>query len=46
MMFFYFLKIIFEISISKRCKTHKKIIFNKKIIILKRGLHRHSQTIF
>jgi len=29
--FFYFLKIIFKISILKKFKTHKKLIFNKKI---------------
>ena len=32
MIFFYFLKIIFKISASKRFKTHKKKFFNKKII--------------
>jgi len=30
MIFFNFFKIIFEISASKRSKTHKKLIFNKK----------------
>jgi len=30
MMFFYFFKIIFEISVSKRFKTYKKINFSKK----------------
>jgi hypothetical protein len=29
MMFFYFLKIIFETSASKQSKTHKKLFFNK-----------------
>jgi hypothetical protein len=30
--FFIFKKIIFEISASKQFKTHKKLIFNKKLI--------------
>ena len=41
--FFYFLKIIFEISTSKRSKTYKKkLIFYKKKIknFWERGLHR------
>jgi len=45
--FFYFLKIIFEISTSKRSKTYKKNLFlakNKIIwIFLKHGLHRVSK---
>jgi len=40
--FFYFLKIIFEISVSKRSKSYKKKLFlAKKIkILIERGLHR------
>ena len=40
--FFYFLKIIFEISMLKRFKTYiKKLIFCKnKIKFWERGLHR------
>ena len=30
MMYFYFLKIIFKINISKQFKKYKKLIFNKK----------------
>jgi len=38
MIFFYFLKIIFEISALKRSKTYKKLIFNKKNLnFLKHG---------
>jgi hypothetical protein len=42
--FFLFLKIIFEISVSKRSKTYKKLIFSKKnLIFWKCGLTRVSK---
>jgi hypothetical protein len=43
--FFIFLKIIFEISASKWFKTHKKLIFNKKIIFLRTRFALRSQTV-
>jgi hypothetical protein len=30
---FYFLKIIFDISVSKQSKTYKKLIFSKNIFL-------------
>jgi hypothetical protein len=43
--FFYFLKIIFEISTSKRSKTKKKLNFcKKKLIFLKTRFAPRSQT--
>jgi len=44
--FFYFLKIIFEISTSKRFKTHKKLIFSNFFLILEEhDLHRFRNRI-
>jgi hypothetical protein len=41
--FFYFLKIIFDISISKRYENIKKIIVYKKILILReRRVPKHA----
>jgi len=44
--FFYFLKIIFEISASKQSKIYKKLFFskNKNWIIWKHGLARVSNA--
>jgi len=44
MMFFYFLKIIFDISTSKQSKTYK-ILAKKKLKFLGRQFAPRSQTV-